>query len=30
MNNYADLNGTPRGSEGRFDNPGYGRPPRAY
>jgi hypothetical protein len=30
MNNYADLNGSPRGTEGRFGNPGYGRTPRNY
>jgi hypothetical protein len=30
MNNYADLNGSPRGAEGRFGNPGYGRGPRSY
>ncbi|GAA3908034.1 hypothetical protein Aau02nite_16550 [Amorphoplanes auranticolor] len=30
MNNYANLNGSPRRPEGRFDNPGYGRTPRGY
>jgi len=27
MNNFANLNGSVRGREGRFDNPGYGRTP---
>jgi hypothetical protein len=30
MNNYANVNGVPQRAEGRYDNPGYGRPPRAY
>jgi hypothetical protein len=30
MNSYADLNGSSRGGERRFDNPGYGRTPRGY
>jgi len=25
MNNFANLNGSVRGGDGRFDNPGYGR-----
>ena len=30
MNNFTNQNGAGRGVEGRFDNPGYGRPPRGY
>jgi hypothetical protein len=26
MNNYANLNGAPGRGDGRFDNPGFGRP----
>jgi hypothetical protein len=30
MNSFADRNGSGRGPDGRFGNPGYGRRPRNY